>query len=159
VLGAWLLQETPNAPSERSDIGSGTGTPTLMDRVREFIKREKNDRTYKIVTRVHGYRALAFLGHKYQIGGENGQPMSSLVWEYLRGARGVNNNTRLREKNAVVNALQKLRSRAHDRIISMSRHKNTRVPLSAMMESRFDEGVGGTRMVMTRRKLTGRICL
>jgi 5'-nucleotidase len=87
VLGVWLLQETPNAPSERSDISSGTGTAALVDG--EFIKREKNGRTYKIVTREYmatghcGYTAL--LGHKYVIEGENGQPMSNLVREYLQG--------------------------------------------------------------------------
>lgn len=128
------MPENPNTPSERSDIISGTGTAALVDG--EFIKREKNGRTYKIVTREYmatghcGY--TSFLGHKYLIGAENGQPMSSVVREYLlggyrytgrndahltislAGARRVNNNAHLREKNAVVNALQKLRSRAQD---------------------------------------------
>ncbi|KAI9568934.1 Metallo-dependent phosphatase-like protein [Boletus coccyginus] len=66
VLGVWLLQETSRTPSE----GSGTGTPALMDG--EFIKREKDGRTYKIVTREYmasghdGYTAL--LGHEYSVG-------------------------------------------------------------------------------------------
>lgn len=56
----------------------------------EFVKREKNGRTYKIVTREYmaaghdGYTAL--LGHKYLIDDEHGQLMSSLVRMYLLGA-------------------------------------------------------------------------
>ncbi|KAI9570842.1 Metallo-dependent phosphatase-like protein [Boletus coccyginus] len=149
VLGVWLLQETPNAPLGRPGVSSGTETPALVDG--ELIKREKNGRTYKIVTREYmatghcGHTAL--LGQKYLIRDENGKPMSSLVREYLIGARRINNNARLRDEkekvdhvarreiehqtrhagkcrlwpkfaqrwqHAVVNALQKLRSRAQD---------------------------------------------
>lgn len=86
VLGVWLSQGTPNAPSERSDVSSGTGIPALADRT--FIKREKNDRTYKIITREYtatGHCGYTCLGDKYQIGDENGQPLSGLVREHLRG--------------------------------------------------------------------------
>lgn len=97
VLGIWLLQEAPRSPSASSGTSgsssttsgtsSGIGTPVLVDG--EFIKREKDGRTYKIVTREYmasghdGYTAL--LGHKYLIDDEYGQLMSSLVRKYLLG--------------------------------------------------------------------------
>lgn len=77
----------PKALSECSGTSSGPGTPALVDG--EFIKREKNGRTYRIVTREYmatghdGYTAL--LGHEYLIDDENGQLMSSLVRKYLLG--------------------------------------------------------------------------
>ncbi|KAF8556890.1 Metallo-dependent phosphatase [Imleria badia] len=155
VLGVWLLQEAPSTLSESSGSSSVPGTPVLVDG--EFIKREKNGRTYKIVTREYmasghdGYTALP--GHEYLIDDENGQLMSSLVRKYLLGAHYVNKMVRLHEKkhgtdhlhsetadvvrreiehrkrhackhhfwpkfaqkwqHAAVNALHKLRSRAH----------------------------------------------
>lgn len=87
VLGVWLLQEALSTPSPSSGSGSSPGTPTHVDG--EFIKREKNGRTYKIVTREYmasghdGYTALP--GHDYLIDDEHGQLMSSLVRKYLLG--------------------------------------------------------------------------
>ena len=87
VLGIWLLQEAPSSPSESSSSGSGSGTPAFVDG--EFIRREKNGRMYKIVTREYlavghdGYTALP--GHKYLIDDEHGQLLSSLVRKYLLG--------------------------------------------------------------------------
>lgn len=83
VLGVWLLQEAPSTPTKNS----GSETPALVDG--EFIKRENNGRTYKIVTREYlasghdGYTAL--LGHQYLIDDEHGQLMSSLVRKYILG--------------------------------------------------------------------------
>lgn len=77
----------PKTPLESSGTSSSPGTPALVDG--EFIKREKNGRTYKIVTRQYvatghdGYTAL--LGHEYLIDDEHGQLMSSLVRKYLLG--------------------------------------------------------------------------
>ena len=87
VLGIWLLQEASRSASESSSTSSGVGTHVLVDG--EFIKREKNGRTYKIVMRDYlasghdGYTAL--LGHKYLIDDEHGQLPSSLVRKYLLG--------------------------------------------------------------------------
>jgi 5'-nucleotidase len=91
VLGIWLLQEVAVIPSGGSGTSSGTGTPALVDG--EFVKREKNGRTYKIVTRNYlatghdGYTTLP--GHRYLIDDENGQLMSSLVRKYLLGGYGA----------------------------------------------------------------------
>ncbi|KAG8217209.1 Metallo-dependent phosphatase [Butyriboletus roseoflavus] len=134
VLGVWLLQEVPKTSLENSRTSSSSGTPALVDG--ESIKREKNGRTYKIVTREYmatghdGYTAL--LGHEYLIDDEDGQLMSSLVRKYLLGGHYVNKMVHLREKNqetnhlhsetagvvqrwqhAAVSALHKLRSRVH----------------------------------------------
>ncbi|KAH0830270.1 Metallo-dependent phosphatase-like protein [Lanmaoa asiatica] len=93
--------EVEKIPSESSGTSSGTGTPALVDG--EFIKKEKNGRTYKIVTREYmatghdGYTTLP--GHEYLIDDEHGQLMSSLVRKYLLGAHYVNKMVRLREKN------------------------------------------------------------
>ena len=121
VLGVWLLQEAPSTSSE----GSGSGTPALVNG--EFIKREKNGRKYKIVTREYlasghdGYTAL--LGREYLIDDEHGQLMSSLVRTYLlgeywdagrsdahftlvlAGAHYINKMVRLREKKHETNHL------------------------------------------------------
>ncbi|KAF8553765.1 Metallo-dependent phosphatase [Imleria badia] len=92
----WLTHFLGFSPS----ACPGAGTPALVDG--KFVERVKNGRMYKIVTREYmatghgGYTAL--LGYKYLIGGENGQPMSSLVKEYLLGARSVDNSARLRER-------------------------------------------------------------
>ncbi|KAG6379246.1 5'-nucleotidase [Boletus reticuloceps] len=125
VLGVCLLQEAPGTRSEGSGQSPGSGTPVLVDG--EFIKREKNGRTYKIVTREYlasghdGYTTLP--GHEYLVDDEDGQLMSSLVRKYLlggywyaersgghltialTGANYVNKMVRLREKEQKIDHL------------------------------------------------------
>ncbi|KAF8431807.1 Metallo-dependent phosphatase-like protein [Boletus edulis BED1] len=107
VLEVCLLQEAPSTPSESSGQSPGSETPVLVDG--EFIKREKNGRTYKIVTREYlasghdGYATLP--GHTYLVDDEDGQLMSSLVRKYLLGAHYVNKMVRLREKEEKIDHL------------------------------------------------------
>ncbi|KAF8126527.1 Metallo-dependent phosphatase-like protein [Boletus edulis] len=107
VLEVCLLQEAPSTPSESSGQSPGLGIPVLVDG--EFIKREKNGRTYKIVTREYlasghdGYATLP--GHTYLVDDEDGQLMSSLVRKYLLGAHYVNKMVRLREKEEKIDHL------------------------------------------------------
>ena len=86
VLGIWLLNEIPDSVFNHG-ANSGNVTPQLVDG--EAIKREKNGRKYKIVTREYMAQGhdgfLALRGRKYLVDDENGQMMSSLVRKYLLG--------------------------------------------------------------------------
>ncbi|THV08018.1 Metallo-dependent phosphatase [Dendrothele bispora CBS 962.96] len=83
VLGIWLVSENG------TDTPKGDQSPKL-----EVVKRAKDGRKYKIVTRNYmaeghdGFSALQ--GHRYLVDDEQGQTMSSIVRKYLLGSHFVN---------------------------------------------------------------------
>lgn len=100
VLGVWLVQEpsgsTTSTPAQSgtatpsgttTPLHSGLETPQLVDI--EEIKREKDGKKYRIVTREYmaqghdGFDALK--GHPYLVDDESGQMMSTIVRKYLLG--------------------------------------------------------------------------
>jgi len=86
VLGVWFLTEVTGS-YHRDETTSGDLTPQLVNE--EPINREKDGKTYKIVTREYmaeGHDGfLPLKGHKYLIDDESGQMMSTIVRKYLLG--------------------------------------------------------------------------
>ena len=86
VLGVWFLTEVTGS-YHRDETTSGDLTPQLVNQ--EPINREKDGKTYKIVTREYmaeGHDGfLPLKGHKYLIDDEGGQMMSTIVRKYLLG--------------------------------------------------------------------------
>lgn len=87
VLSVRMQIHRDDDESISSVASSESATPKNSEY--EPVLREKNGRTYRIVTREYmaqghdGFTALQ--GHKYLIDDENGQLMSSLVRKYLLG--------------------------------------------------------------------------